>query len=117
MFIARFSKEIILMRRSIISIPSLPVAIIPEYTPASDLLALLQKKLDNETDAEDVQGSVASTLLLRVAQRVTISPNTDASVSGPASSAELFYMAPNPSFMQSRVLLAISGIYMPYFTY
>lgn len=80
------------------------IPITSEYTPLSDLLALLQIDSHFDSNICDQMNSNAKRLPFRVAKIVAILINTDGSVSFTTESATLIYMGHHPSLMRNRIV-------------
>lgn len=98
------------MERRIVSVWSFIVAIISEYTPPTDLLAVLKNDSDARTDTADGQSTTTRTPLFIVVRGVAVLPNTGASIAAKNSSSGLIYKVSHRNSMRNRMVQPDSGI-------
>lgn len=105
--------SILLTQCYVIPVWSIPLAIISEYSPLSDLMAWSETDREAKNHAGDWQDQNNRTQPFQVVRCLTILPNTKVSVSVTSSSAGLIHMAPHPILTRNRMLLPASRIINP----
>lgn len=94
----------------IVPTQSSPVANIPEYTPLSCPLDVLQSCPDIEINSDDLQNNRIGTLHLKFTKCIVILPKAEESVSVTTGSTGLKFMAQHLNSMRNLIVLLASAI-------